>query len=378
MRGVASGVVAALLVTTSSAYASDDGQAPSVTPVQRAAIETDTSPYPFGRGVWNRFKPGSRYDRGLPTAALIDGTYTFFLSFMAELPQRAWNAPYPWGTIGHYATRLLYGGAWTLVVGGESLAVWLIAGQKLGWLAEAMYRTDMVIPIDLPMCPRPGAFGGCGIGIGGYSFIRIRPVGTHFHFEAGGGWIQQRVLDDELRTVGESQMVLTPVTALYELKTNPDDPVAFQLLAGPGVFFGVRNAHLHSTSRGRDVYDRIPWHQMYPLDAGVGPGARVEGRISFRQHLTVEGDVTMAPFVLGGPTDSVSADVAPFDTTPRDGVSVWRRVNAGIGYDDPTVLPFKPTLAFFAAELSNRSVDKIGYQGVMMRFDIPLKVPRED
>lgn len=372
MRGVAIG--AALLVAAlSDASARADVVAPPSAPPN-----TPPSAYPQGRGVWNRFRPGSRYDKGLPTAALIDGVYTFFLSFMAELPQKGWHAPYPWGTIGHYATRLLYGGAWTVVVGGESLAVWLLTGQKLGWLAEAMYRTDMVIPFDLPQCPRPGAFGGCGVGIGGYSFLRVRPVGTRFHFEVGGGWIQQRVLDDELRTVGESQLVLTPITALYELKTNPDDPVAFQLLAGPGLFFGMRNAHLHSSSRGRDVYDRTPWHQMYPLDVGAGPGARVEGRIAFRQHLTVEADVSMAPLVIGGPTDSVSSDVAPFDTTPRDGVSVWRRVNAGIGYDDPTLLPFKPSLAFFAAELSNRAIDRIGYQGVMMRFDIPLRVPRED
>jgi len=39
--------------------------------------------------------------------------------------------------------------------------------------------------------------------------------------------------------------------------------------------------------------------------------------------------------------------------------------------------PFETTLALCGAELSERSVERIGYRGVMLRFDIFLKVPRE-
>ena len=59
----------------------------------------------------------------------------------------------------------------------------------------------------------------------------------------------------------------------------------------------------------------------------------------------------------------------------REGISVWRKLTAGVGYDDPHTFPFKVTLAFFAAELSARPLDRIGYRGGMLRFDVPLKVP---
>jgi hypothetical protein len=41
-------------------------------------------------------------------------------------------------------------------------------------------------------------------------------------------------------------------------------------------------------------------------------------------------------------------------------------------------MPFDLTLAFFAAELSDRPVDRIGYRGLMLRFDIPLRVSEEN
>ncbi len=35
-------------------------------------------------------------------------------------------------------------------------------------------------------------------------------------------------------------------------------------------------------------------------------------------------------------------------------------------------------IGVFAAELSTRPVDRIGYRGAMLRFDIPLRMPREE
>ena len=117
---------------------------------------------------------------------------------------------------------------------------------------------------------------------------------------------------------------------------------------------------------------------MYPLGAGIGPGARVEGRpMIVAQHLSIEGEVVVAPFLLGGPASRVPRDVAPLDFE-RAGMPVWRKVGLGIGWEDPENIPFKPTLAFFGAELSERSLDWIGYRGGMIRFDIPLRVPRDD
>lgn len=341
-----------------------------------ASADDPRAPSP-GRGVWRSFQPSTRLSRGLPTAALIDGTWSLALAFQAELPSRAWAPPYPWGTIGNYSTRILYGTAWTVAIGGEALAVLALTGAGLDGVAEATYRTDMIGTFDLPACPHPGARGGCGVGVGGYSYLQVRPRGSHVVFEAGGGFIQQRVLNDALRTVSESQLILSPVTALYSLETNPDGEVALRVRAGPGVFFGMHNGHVHPTPRGRDVYHDLPWHQMFPLDVGAGPGGRVEGRVAIHQHLVVEADLTMAPLVIGGPESQVSAEVAPLDR-PRHGVSVFRRIIAGVGWDDPNLLPFKPTLSFFATELSDRAIDRIGYQGLLLRFDVPLKVPALD
>jgi hypothetical protein len=113
---------------------------------------------------------------------------------------------------------------------------------------------------------------------------------------------------------------------------------------------------------------------MYPLDAGIGPGGRIEGRLIFGRHLTLEGELVVAPFLLGVPVRHTSKDVAPLDFD-REGMSVWRKYTVGIGWDDPRNVPFKLTLATFAAELSERPIERIGYRGVMLRFDIPLRVP---
>jgi hypothetical protein len=313
----------------------------------------------------------------VPTAAIIEGSWSLALHFNSTLTSRAWDAPYPLGTIGHYSARVLYGMSWTLMMGLESLAVMAAHRGESGWIGDASYRSDWVMPVDLPACPHTGAWGGCGLGIGGFSFIQVRPIGSRWWYEAGGGWIQQRVLNDAFRTVAESSWVLTPISATYELKTDPDDAVAFRLFAGPGVYFGMHAGHMHPTRLGTEVYRDRPWTQMYPLDAGIGPGARVEGRMIIGQRLSLEAELVAAPFLVGGPSENVSRDVAPLDHE-REGMSVWRKTGIGIGWDDPRHLPFKATLAFFAAELSDRPVDRIGYRGGMIRFDIPLKVPRDD
>jgi hypothetical protein len=330
-----------------------------------------------GRGVWRAFRAGADLAHSVPTAAIIDGAWSLSLHINTELTNRTWDAPYPWGTIGQYSTRILYGMSWTVMLGIESLVVVLATKGKLDWIGEASYRSDWVLPIDLPACSRIGASGGCGLGVGGFAFLQVRPRRSQWWYEAGGGWIQQRVLNDALRTVAESSWVLTPFSMVRELRTDPEDAVAFRAFVGPGVYFGMHAAHMHPTPRGAEVYPNVPWTEMYPLEAGIGPGARAEGRMIIQQHLSLEGEIVMAPFVLGGPASHVSKDVAPLDFR-REGVTVWRKMGFGIGWEDPENVPFKVTLAFFGAELSERPLDRIGYRGGMLRFDIPLRVPRED
>jgi hypothetical protein len=330
-----------------------------------------------GRGAWKAFKAGSDLVQSVPTAAIIEGAWSISLHITTELTNRTWDAPYPWGTLGQYSTRILYGMSWTLMLGLESVAVVLASHGKFDWIGEAAYRSDWMMPVDLPACSYVGAAGGCGIGVGGFSFIQLRPRGSRWWYEAGGGWIQQRVSNDAYRTVAESTWVLTPISTVYEVKTDPDDDVAFRAFAGPGIYFGMHAGHMHPTVRGQEIFTDVPWTEMYPFDTGIGPGARVEGRMIFFQRLSLEADLVMAPFLLGRPTSQMRADIAPLDYE-REGWSVWRKFSAGIGWDDPKVMPFKVSFAMFGAELSERPLDRIGYRGGMLRFDIPLRVPRED
>jgi hypothetical protein len=307
------------------------------------------------------------------TAATIDGSWSLALQLNSALTSRAWDAPYPWGTLGHYTTRLLYGMSWTTMLSLESVAVMAAHGGKSDWIGEASYRSDWVMPTSAPACTYVGADGGCGLGIGGFSFLQVRPVRSHWWFEAGGGWIQQRISNDALRTVAESSWVLTPVSAAYELRTDPRAPIAFRLFAGPGVYFGMHAGHMHPTERGQDVYGRTRWTQLYPLAAGLGPGGRVEARAIALQRLSFEAELVLAPFLVGGPTDDVPAAVLPLHR--GSGLTVWRKAMVGLGWDDSRRNGFKPTIALYASELSERTLDRIGYLGGMIRFDIPLDLP---
>lgn len=108
------------------------------------------------------------------------------------------------------------------------------------------------------------------------------------------------------------------------------------------------------------------------MAGGIGPGGRVEARVIFAQHLSLEGELVVAPFLLGGQFD-VSPDVAPLERHGH-GVPIWRKTTVGMGWDDRKTFPFSAKLAFFAAELSEHPVDRMGYRGGMIRFDIPLEL----
>lgn len=333
---------------------------------------------PHKKTVWEKLKGGHDLLESVPTAAVFDGMWSLYVHFATELTNRTWDAPYPWGTIGQYSTRLLYGLSWTVMLSVESLAVLFAKGGGFEWLGEAAYRTDWMVSTDAPICPRPGAYGGCGLGVGDFAFLSIRPRGSKWWFEAGGGWIQQRIYNDEFRTVAESSWVLTPISATYELSTDLEAPVAARLFAGPGLYFGLHNGHMHPTLHGERTKNlSAPWHEMYVLDGGIGPGGRVDARVIFGRRLGLDAELVVAPFLLGGPTsDRPSSDIAPLDFE-REGWSVWRKGLVGISWNDPK-WPIRPVVAAFGAELSERPVFLAGHRGVMLRFDIPLRVPGND
>jgi hypothetical protein len=331
---------------------------------------------PAPRYTPRQLKAGKDMIDRLALPAVLESAWSFTLNLGTELTSRGWDAPYPWGILGQYTTRILYGTTWTVMVGIEAVALILAHGGEFDWLAGATYRTEWLFAADAPACPQPGAYGGCGVGLGGFSFAQIRPRGGKLWYESGGGWIQQRILNDQLRTVNESAWVLTPLTVLRPFATDRSRDLALRVRAGAGLFFGMHAAHMHPTELGAETYQHRPWSEIYPLAAGIGPGPRLEGRLTVLRHLTLDGDLVVAPFLAGGPSSDVSHDVAPLDA-PRHGLTVWRRVEAGIGWTDPGVVPFDIVVALFGAELSERSPFKIGYRGAMLRFDVPLRLAED-
>jgi hypothetical protein len=358
MRWVVSfAVLAAALVTASDARADDPPK-------------TDDSAF---TKLVHDLSAGRDLLRTVPSIAVFDGGYSLTLQIGSALASGRWHAPILRGLVAHEATRVLYGTSWTAMLGLESLAAVVVSGTRFDWLGEATYRTDWIFGISAPGCPHRGAYGGCGIGIGGFGGLHVRPLGSHVWYEVGGGWIEQRVANDERRTLSESAWVMTPLAAAYEVKTDLDAPIALRLQAGPGVYFGMHNAHVHPTELGTRMGVDPPWHEIYPLDAGAGPGGRAELRLIFARHLSLDGELVMAPFLLGGPTHDPPKDVAPLDS-PRGGTSTWRYVGVGASWDHASVLPMRAGVSFFGAELSGRPVTKLGHQGVMLRFEFPLRL----
>lgn len=323
------------------------------------------------RSGWRAYKAGGDLLKGAPIAALIDGSWSLATQLDTTLIDHTWTSPRPFGTLGHYSRRILYGTSWTLMLTMEAAFLAIGSHGDFSWMAELRYRTDWMIPFDAPDCTHIGDQGGCGVGLGSVTFIQFRPEGTHWWFEAGGGWFEQRLLDDPLRTVTDSTWVLSPFSALYQFKTNPSKPIALDTYIGPGVYGGMHNASIHPTVKGQDVYN-FPWTEFVPLEGGIGPGARAEIDVIFGGHVEAHVDATISAFLLGGTNEHPNHAVAPLDFR-HDGIPIWRRANVGIGYVDWQKMPMKPSFELFGAELSERRVDRLGYRGVMLRFDVPLR-----
>jgi hypothetical protein len=330
-------------------------------------------PEPSGlRAVWRDVTAGTDLLKTAPTIAVIDGSWSIGLQIGSFLTTRTWRQPLLRGVIAQESTRILYGTSWTAMLGLESLLMVVASGSRFDWLGEATYRTDWMFGLSLPSCPYTGAYGGCGIGIGGFGGLHLRPLGSRWWFEAGGGWVEQRVANDERRTLAESVWVLTPIAAAYEVKVG-GDPLELRVQGGPGVYFGMHNAHVHPTKLGEKTLDP-PWTEIYPLDTGGGVGGRVEARAIVMRRFSLDAELIMAPFFVGGATHDPPPDVAPLDA-PRGGVPVWRYVALGASFDHTPIMPMRAGVSVFGAELSGRPVEQIGHRGVMIRFEFPLRLP---
>jgi len=304
-----------------------------------------------------------------PEAAVLNGAWSAVLQFSTLMTSGRYGSPQPKGIIAQEATRLLYGGSWTAMLALEAYAVLSFAGGNFDFLAEASYRMDWLMAATLPACPAKVSYGGCGIGVGGFGSLRIRPKGSWVSFEAGGGWIEQRAAHDERRTVSESMWVLMPLGATVGVET-PSAPLGLFVRAGPGAYFGMHNGHLHphGTGPGKPT---APWHEMYPIDVGVGPGGTVHGGLVVAKKLRVEAELVVAVLPLGKSWSTVSPDLAPLHGS--EGVPSFRLLSFGATWDDPTT-PFRFGASLFRAELSTRPLSNFGHAGGMVRLEFPLRV----
>jgi hypothetical protein len=309
------------------------------------------------------WRAGSDLIKSVPNAAWLDGVWSLTNQSNTLIVDRGWSAPTVQGLTGHFTRRILYGTTWTVMLGAESVAVVSALGTDFEWLGAARYRLDWMLPLDLPACSHVGSNAGCGLGTGGFAFLQLRPKDSRWWFEAGGGSTDQRVLFDPLRTTGESTWVLTPIAALREFEVPH-----LRALLGGGVYGGMHNASMHPSLRGESVYPNGPWTELYPLEGGIGPGGYAELSLTVRP-IVVEGDLTVAPFLLSSVDHRPANAVAPLDH-PRSGLPIWRKLDVGIGYrlDALTM-----SAVAFAQELSGRPVIRAGSRGTLIRFDIPLR-----
>jgi hypothetical protein len=307
--------------------------------------------------------------RTAPAAALLDGAWSASLQIASALSSNRLRGSVPRGLLAHEATRVLYGSSWTAMLALESFAV-AAAGGGFDFLAEAVYRTDWLVGATLPACPSRVSLGGCGIGVGGFGGLSMRPKGSALYFEAGGGWLEQRVSADDRRTLSESMWVLNPIAITLPVET-PAAPLGAFLRAGPGLYFGMHNAHLHPHRPSARA--GIPWHELFPLEAGIGPGGRAEAGIVLFRRVRVQAELVTALLTLGTRRSRPGKALEPLSASR--GVPSFRIVSAGLGYEDPTT-PMRLGVSLFAAELSSRPYTTFGHQGALLRLEFPLKTSR--
>ncbi len=307
----------------------------------------------------------------MPVIAGIEGSWSLVLQLDTLLSSRRWSAPQPEGLLAQEATRILYGSTWTVMLGVEGAIAMLAGGGDFSWLAEAHYQSDWTFGVSAPACPEPGAYAGCGVGIGGFGGLHARPVGSSFWYEVTGGWLEQRIASDATRTLEESSWVLSPLAVTYGARAG-GGPLAVDLRLGPGAYFGMHAAHLHPTAAGARTLD-VPWHELYPLDFGAGLGARAELGVTLFRHVRLDAGVVAAPLALGTRHTRFSPELAPLRASPApDGVPWWRMLTLGIAFEH-RALPLRMGVSVFGAELSTRPIDEIGQRGFMLRFDYPLE-----
>lgn len=310
-------------------------------------------------------------------AAIVDGGWSLVLTGAWALSARSYAPPHAEGIVAIATARVLYGTTWSVLLATEVAIARVLAGEAWSGMSQGSFKNHWLFGIRVPGdCRARGEAGGiCGVGLG--SFGEISALVTRgdvpIRVALTGGWIQGRYYHDSERTLMESTWVQSPVGVWFEPRLS-FGPVALELSAGPAVFWGMHNAHLHpERGSGFDA----PVHELIPLHYGFGPGVHGGLALVFFDAVALEIDADLAPLLLGGSNEGAAEKVLPMRPFEHTGVVVWRRAAAGIRFQLDVLHPLILAARVFTSELSPRPLDRIGHLAFGLQFEVPIELDDE-
>lgn len=320
-----------------------------------AAPTTEEPTDPLEYGMW---------------VASIEGGWSIALTTTWAIGARSWDAPYAEGIPGLLVARVLYGTTWSFLVSIEASIAKLLAGDDWAGLSRGELRTDWVVAYDIPATCRNVA-PGCGLGLGGFSEIRARMKldALTLQIAMAGGWVQGRFDDNDDRTIIESTWIQSPLNVRPEFSTRLG-PIDLRLAAGPGVYWGMHNAHVHPTRVSQSRL-QVPAHEIYVLHSGVGAGGHAEIEVGLYGRVFFEIDATLAAFAASKQEHAI---LDHLDSGGGDGLVTWRRASAGVGVMLPGVEPIVIWARYWTAALDARNIFEQGHRAFVLRFDIPILI----
>jgi hypothetical protein len=340
--------------------------APSLDP--RAAPSAAPKPAP-SLDLMERLRGGDDLIDRAPFAAILSNTWSAPLSVSWVLSGRLFAGPIVQGVSSFVVARVLNGSTWSVLLGLE-LAALRRLGHGWGWLERVSFNADQTYGFGVPAgCVGPYAARGCGLGLGGTDELRGHLRGTPWVFSLTGGWIQGRVATDEKRTVIESTWLFSPVAAQLEIE-RALGPLRARAALGPGLYFGMHTAHVHPETTRDDL--GVPWHGLYPLDAGIGIGLRADAALTVARVVSIGGTLIVAP-MLGRSLPDIDPVAAPVISSAGRSLLTWRTVSVGATVELPGTAGVRLGLRYWAGELSSRPLPSAGHQAIALRWEVPLR-----
>lgn len=311
-------------------------------------------------------------------SAIVDGGWSILMTAAWALSARSWSAPHLQGITGLVSARVLYGTTWSVLVASEISLLRALAGPSWSGLSHAEIRNVWWLGRTIP-ASCGGWDGACGLGLGGYSELSVRVLDGPVPIEVlmTGGWIQGHHSTSPTRTLVESTWVQAPLIgrARFELKGH----ATLSLALGAGVYYGMHNAHAHPRAKASTEV-RVPFHEIVPLDAGLGLGVHARLRLTLWDLLSLESAVDLSPFLLSYKARHVPSEVVPIlASEPQRGAAlVWRQGSIGLTLDRRFLYPVRLGVHAFGLELSTRPIRSLGHRGLMIAFDVPFEIEMED